>query len=109
MENTHSRFGKSDRVSGNNHPPIYDNFIGDQFNFWQAAPQPKRKDNYAQTAGIAAQEDAIERLLDVDIMDEYDQVEDMQAFAKLKMKQSLKLRLIANRYTHNQLACELRI
>ncbi|GHV07225.1 hypothetical protein AGMMS50229_13600 [Campylobacterota bacterium] len=53
-------------------------------------------DNYGQTAGIVTLEDAIEQLLDVDIMDEYDQVEDMQAFAKLKMKKSLKLRPIAD-------------
>ncbi|MDR1451989.1 MAG: CNNM domain-containing protein [Helicobacteraceae bacterium] len=43
-------------------------------------------DSYGQTAGIVTLEDAIEQLLDVDIMDEYDQVEDMQEFAKLKMK-----------------------
>ncbi|MDR1912383.1 MAG: CNNM domain-containing protein [Helicobacteraceae bacterium] len=47
-------------------------------------------DNYGQTAGIVTLEDAIEQLLDVDIMDEYDQVEDMQEFAKLKMKKSQK-------------------
>ncbi|MDR2153242.1 MAG: CNNM domain-containing protein [Helicobacteraceae bacterium] len=49
-------------------------------------------DNYGQTAGIVTLEDAIEQLLDVDIMDEYDQVEDMQEFAKLKMKSGLKTR-----------------
>ncbi|MDR0746887.1 MAG: CNNM domain-containing protein [Helicobacteraceae bacterium] len=53
-------------------------------------------DNYGQTAGIVTLEDAIEQLLDVDIMDEYDQVEDMQEFAKLKMKKSLKTRPIAD-------------
>ena len=47
-------------------------------------------DNYGQTAGIVTLEDAIEQLLDVDIMDEYDQIEDMQEFAKLKMKSKLK-------------------
>jgi CBS domain containing-hemolysin-like protein len=49
-------------------------------------------DSYGQTAGIVTLEDAIEQLLDVDIMDEYDQVEDMQEFAKLKMKNGLKTR-----------------
>jgi CBS domain containing-hemolysin-like protein len=49
-------------------------------------------DNYGQTAGIVTLEDAIEQLLNVDIMDEYDQVEDMQEFAKLKMKNSQKTR-----------------
>ncbi|MDR2905456.1 MAG: CNNM domain-containing protein [Helicobacteraceae bacterium] len=53
-------------------------------------------DNYGQTAGVVTLEDAIEQLLDVDIMDEYDQVEDMQAFARLKMKKSLKTRPIAD-------------
>lgn len=43
-------------------------------------------DSYGQTAGIVTLEDAIEQLLDVDIMDEYDQVEDMQEFAKLQMR-----------------------
>lgn len=43
-------------------------------------------DSYGQTAGIVTLEDAIEQLLDVDIMDEYDNIEDMQEFAKLQMK-----------------------
>jgi CBS domain containing-hemolysin-like protein len=47
-------------------------------------------DNYGQTAGIVTLEDAIEQLLDVDIMDEYDSIEDMQEFAKLKMKGRLR-------------------
>ncbi|MDR0664992.1 MAG: hemolysin family protein [Helicobacteraceae bacterium] len=50
-------------------------------------------DNYGQTAGIVTLEDAIEQLLDVDIMDEYDQVEDMQEFAKLKMKNGQRTRV----------------
>jgi CBS domain containing-hemolysin-like protein len=53
-------------------------------------------DNYGQTAGIVTLEDAIEQLLDVDIMDEYDQIEDMQEFAKLKMKNNQKTRPIAD-------------
>ncbi len=47
-------------------------------------------DNYGQTAGIVTLEDAIEQLLDVDIMDEYDSIEDMQEFAKLKMRSRLQ-------------------
>lgn len=43
-------------------------------------------DSYGQTAGVVTLEDAIEQLLDVDIMDEFDQVEDMQEFAKRQMR-----------------------
>ena len=44
-------------------------------------------DNYGQTSGVVTLEDALETLLGVEIMDEMDQVEDMQAFAKDKNKQ----------------------
>lgn len=44
-------------------------------------------DNYGQTTGVVTLEDAIETLLGVEIVDEMDEVEDMQAFAKDKSKQ----------------------
>ena len=44
-------------------------------------------DNYGQTSGVVTLEDAIETLLGVEIMDEMDEVEDMQAFARDKSKQ----------------------
>ncbi|MFY9088544.1 MULTISPECIES: CNNM domain-containing protein [Arcobacter] len=44
-------------------------------------------DNYGQTSGVVTLEDAIETLLGVEIVDEMDEVEDMQAFAKDKSKQ----------------------
>ncbi|MDX9743761.1 MAG: CNNM domain-containing protein [Arcobacteraceae bacterium] len=44
-------------------------------------------DNYGQTSGVVTLEDALETLLGVEIMDEMDEVEDMQAFAKDKNKQ----------------------
>jgi len=44
-------------------------------------------DNYGQTSGVVTLEDALETLLGVEIMDEMDEVEDMQAFAKDKSKQ----------------------
>ncbi len=44
-------------------------------------------DNYGQTSGVVTLEDAIETLLGVEIVDEMDEVEDMQAFAKDKNKQ----------------------
>jgi CBS domain containing-hemolysin-like protein len=44
-------------------------------------------DNYGQTTGVVTLEDAIETLLGVEIIDEMDEVEDMQAFAKDKNKQ----------------------
>ena len=43
-------------------------------------------DNYGQTSGVVTLEDAIETLLGVEIVDEMDEVEDMQAFAKDKSK-----------------------
>ncbi len=43
-------------------------------------------DNYGQTSGVVTLEDAIEALLGVEIVDEMDEVEDMQAFAKDKNK-----------------------
>ena len=44
-------------------------------------------DNYGQTSGVVTLEDAIETLLGVEIVDEMDEVENMQAFAKDKSKQ----------------------
>ena len=45
------------------------------------------QDNYGQTSGVVTLEDAIETLLGVEIVDEMDEVEDMQVFAKNKNKQ----------------------
>ena len=45
------------------------------------------QDNYGQTSGVVTLEDAIETLLGVEIVDEMDEVEDMQAFARNKNKQ----------------------
>ncbi|MDY0051628.1 MAG: hemolysin family protein [Aliarcobacter sp.] len=45
------------------------------------------QDNYGQTSGVVTLEDAIETLLGVEIVDEMDEVEDMQIFAKNKNKQ----------------------
>ncbi len=44
-------------------------------------------DNFGQTEGIVTLEDTIETVLGAEIVDEFDRVEDMQAFAKLKMRQ----------------------
>ncbi len=44
-------------------------------------------DSYAQTCGVVTLEDALETLLGVEIVDEKDQVEDMQAFAKDRNRQ----------------------
>ena len=44
-------------------------------------------DNYGQTTGVVTLEDALETLLGVEIIDEMDEVEDMQAFARDKNKQ----------------------
>jgi len=43
------------------------------------------KDGFSQTVGIVTLEDAIETLLGVEIVDEFDNVEDMQAYAKKKL------------------------
>ncbi len=43
-------------------------------------------DNYGQTVGVVSLEDAIETLLGVEIVDEMDEIEDMQLFAKDKSK-----------------------
>ena len=45
-------------------------------------------DNYGQTVGVVSLEDAIETLLGVEIVDEMDEIEDMQLFAKDKSKLS---------------------
>ncbi len=43
-------------------------------------------DSYDQTEGILTLEDCVETLLGVEIMDESDNIEDMQAYAKLQMR-----------------------
>ncbi len=43
-------------------------------------------DSYGQTSGVVSLEDAIETLLGVEIVDEMDEVEDMQLFAKDRSK-----------------------
>jgi CBS domain containing-hemolysin-like protein len=48
------------------------------------------KDKYDQMQGIVTLEDAVETLLGVEIMDEFDDVEDMQELAKLKMRQKVR-------------------
>lgn len=61
------------------------------------------EDNYGQTSGVVTLEDAIETLLGVEIVDEMDEVEDMQVFAKnrklqdkilLEKKRLEKIRLV---------------
>lgn len=44
------------------------------------------KDSYGQTSGVVTLEDALETLLGVEIVDEMDEIEDMQKFAKDKSK-----------------------
>ena len=44
-------------------------------------------DSYGQTSGVVTLEDAIETLLGVEIVDEMDEIEDMQVFARDKNKQ----------------------
>ncbi|MGE3613732.1 MAG: transporter, partial [Sulfurimonas sp.] len=41
---------------------------------------------YGQTSGVVTLEDAIETLLGVEIVDEMDEIEDMQVFAKDRSK-----------------------
>ena len=48
------------------------------------------KDKFNQTQGIVTLEDAIETLLGMEIMDEFDDIEDLQVFAKLKMRQKTR-------------------
>lgn len=61
-------------------------------------------DNYGQTSGVVTLEDAIETLLGVEIVDEMDEVEDMQAFAKDKSKQFQdKLLVERKRFEKNNL------
>ncbi|MEA1920252.1 MAG: CNNM domain-containing protein [Campylobacterota bacterium] len=45
------------------------------------------QDSFAQTDGIVTLEDTIETVLGAEIVDEFDNVENMQSFAKLKMRQ----------------------
>ena len=45
------------------------------------------QDNFMQTEGIVTLEDTVETVLGAEIVDEFDNVEDMQSFAKLKMRQ----------------------
>ncbi|MEA3522362.1 MAG: CBS domain-containing protein, partial [Campylobacterota bacterium] len=45
------------------------------------------QDNFGQTEGVVSLEDTIETVLGAEIVDEFDNVEDMQSFAKLKMRQ----------------------
>jgi len=47
-------------------------------------------DNYDQTEGVVTLEDCIETLLGLEIVDEFDTVEDMRKLATLKMKQKRK-------------------
>lgn len=47
-------------------------------------------DKYDQTEGLVTLEDAMETLLGVEIMDELDDVEDMQEFARMQSRQSKK-------------------
>lgn len=66
------------------------------------------KDSYNQTAGVVTLEDVIEVMLGVEIVDEMDEVEDMQIFAKnknkitqdrllLEQKRKEKIRNLANK------------
>jgi len=48
------------------------------------------KDKFSQTQGIVTLEDAIETLLGMEIMDEFDDIEDLQVFAKLRMRQKTR-------------------
>ena len=48
------------------------------------------QDSYDQTEGIVTLEDCIETLLGVEIVDESDNVDDMRALAKLKMRERRK-------------------
>jgi len=56
-------------------------------------------DSYDQTEGILTLEDCVETLLGVEIMDESDDIEDMQAYAKLQMKMRRKRESQPNKTT----------
>ena len=48
------------------------------------------RDSYSQFEGVVTLEDAIETLLGAEIIDEFDDVEDMQKLAKLLLKQKVR-------------------